>query len=818
MKLLFLLLLSITAVFGYSQSNVDLRGDSVRIYKNGGHAELVLRNKTKDTLGFLYNKGNGVTEFRTVSSLGAAFIHGTKGNILYYAPDGSGYTVPITNDSANSQFTFGRRVNIPVTASGTAILIPMTAGSADTALNIQGSVSGAVTVPVNVASNAIGGISNWYISSSTLTAGSPSNVHYHSAKYGEAGMWTRLGGEGSTDSWFTGVKNQGTSAAPHGTYLVGAYDQFGTGVYSAMQKPIITDSLGNVFLIPGISPVPLDTTTYKLMVRDGTGLLRAMNWPGLTGGGGSIPPNRGTGLRIYSPQIPALNSIFPIYPLKGDSTTTTGNLTLYWDSSKSTIARGGVHFNLGLTAIPDTLRLGGIFDSDTHLSGSSLYNLYLDSGNFKISGANTLAPFPLDSTNFKIIVRRPSDSALYEMSWPTFGAGGSGMAIGSPVTNGGKQMSVFFGGTGGILEQDSVHFRYDSTFQILTIAGLKLGQNSIYQISTKDGNAVNIGNDLTGSSDNTRNLGTAAIKWKSTATYGLLTGYVAKTGNYTLTISDNVVDFTSGTSTATLPTAASITGTQYTIKNTGTGVTTVATTSSQTIDGSTVYTLPFQYAFVTLQSNGSNWLIVNTNVFQTPTTVTTVYSAYGAVNNGASTAGNPQYGGAYYSQGSAFVSSTSTEGGFKWFNKPLAVSTQVRNRLTFQTNQGGAPYADIAYISDELTGGIFHANLGDFTNVNLAYQEVSGATDYATSPSSYTVCTSGTFTVTLRQAAQSLGSQFNETTITNIGSGTITVKGNGSENITEGATTSNTFTLAQGKMLKVHINAAGTAWYVVDNN
>lgn len=86
--------------------------------------------------------------------------------------------------------------------------------------------------------------------------------------------------------------------------------------------------------------------------------------------------------------------------------------------------------------------------------------------------------------------------------------------------------------------------------------------------------------------------------------------YVAKTGAYGIGASDYTIDCTSGTFTVTLPTAASITGRIYVIKNSGAGVITVATTSSQTIDGSTTYTLNTQYQSITVQSNGSNWIIL----------------------------------------------------------------------------------------------------------------------------------------------------------------------------------------------------------------
>lgn len=53
----------------------------------------------------------------------------------------------------------------------------------------------------------------------------------------------------------------------------------------------------------------------------------------------------------------------------------------------------------------------------------------------------------------------------------------------------------------------------------------------------------------------------------------------------------------------------------YVIKKTdasGNAVT-VGTTSSQTIDGSTTYSLATQYKYVVVQSNGSNWFIIGNN-------------------------------------------------------------------------------------------------------------------------------------------------------------------------------------------------------------
>lgn len=63
----------------------------------------------------------------------------------------------------------------------------------------------------------------------------------------------------------------------------------------------------------------------------------------------------------------------------------------------------------------------------------------------------------------------------------------------------------------------------------------------------------------------------------------------------------------SGTITLTLPTASSNTN-AYGIKNSGTGIITVATTSAQTIDGNSNIMLTTNQ-FITVYSNGSNWIV-----------------------------------------------------------------------------------------------------------------------------------------------------------------------------------------------------------------
>ena len=91
----------------------------------------------------------------------------------------------------------------------------------------------------------------------------------------------------------------------------------------------------------------------------------------------------------------------------------------------------------------------------------------------------------------------------------------------------------------------------------------------------------------------------------------ILTPTLVKTANYTLLAADNTVLCNAVTAgfTITLPTAVGVTGKQYTIKKTDTtlNVVTVATTSSQTIDGATTNIIATPYESITVVSDGSNW-------------------------------------------------------------------------------------------------------------------------------------------------------------------------------------------------------------------
>lgn len=99
--------------------------------------------------------------------------------------------------------------------------------------------------------------------------------------------------------------------------------------------------------------------------------------------------------------------------------------------------------------------------------------------------------------------------------------------------------------------------------------------------------------------------------------------YQLITGVQTISTGATFVEVT-GTTTATLPSAVTTAGKFYMIKNSGTGVVTINTTSSQTIDGVLTFTLPTQYDAFEVRSDGANWKIFGNSVLMQIFNVTSV--------------------------------------------------------------------------------------------------------------------------------------------------------------------------------------------------
>jgi hypothetical protein len=104
-----------------------------------------------------------------------------------------------------------------------------------------------------------------------------------------------------------------------------------------------------------------------------------------------------------------------------------------------------------------------------------------------------------------------------------------------------------------------------------------------------------------------------STSWTATAS-GATSSYTGVTTSTALNATHDVVgvDATSGSNTITLPTAVGISGKRYTIKkiDSTANTVTIATTSSQTIDGATSLVIDTQYASYMLISTNANWYII----------------------------------------------------------------------------------------------------------------------------------------------------------------------------------------------------------------
>lgn len=227
--------------------------------------------------------------------------------------------------------------------------------------------------------------------------------------------------------------------------------------------------------------------------------------------------------------------------------------------------------------------------------------------------------------------------------------GGSNTAVGSQAlqgvsgqTNGNGnttvgQQSTFLITSGA----NNTAIGLQSNYSVTTgVANTSLGHQAGYLITTGSNNTF-VGKDAgntgqTGTVSNSTAIGHQAVTTASNqivignssvtqtrlqgelvlggGTSGAVTlPYLAITGATTLDATHYTIDCTSGGAyNVTLPTAVGITGRIYRIKNSQAASTiTIATTSSQTIDGVTTKSLTTQYSLLVVQSTGSNWIVIN---------------------------------------------------------------------------------------------------------------------------------------------------------------------------------------------------------------
>lgn len=135
---------------------------------------------------------------------------------------------------------------------------------------------------------------------------------------------------------------------------------------------------------------------------------------------------------------------------------------------------------------------------------------------------------------------------------------------------------------------------------------------------------------------------------------------VSSSASYSLGNEYSYIYTGAGAATVTLPTAASIAGRMYTIKNASSSALTINTTSSQNIDGAATFILTSQYQTISIVSNGTDWNIIG----------------YGIP------------GGNYWAQGGNNVGSATNIGTSSNYDLPIITNNSEKMRITSTGNVG----------------------------------------------------------------------------------------------------------------------------------
>lgn len=314
-------------------------------------------------------------------------------------------------------------------------------------------------------------------------------------------------------------------------------------------------------------------------------------------------PTTGT-VTSVAMSVPSLLSV------SGSPVTGSGTLAVTYSGTALPIANGGTGqtaagaaFNaLSPMTTGGDLIYGGASGAGTRLANGS-------AGQVLTSAGTTAAPTwatPTTGTVTSVALAVPAAS-LFSVS-------------GSPVSTSGTLTIATAGTSGGIPYFNSTSTLNSSgaltASQVVLGGGAGAAPTSLaagtqYQVLTMGASnpaygAVNLAQSaaITGTLPIGNGGGYTTVGGK------LALNYTAQTTTYSAVAGD-YVDATSGTFTVTLPTAASISGQPIYIKNSGTGVLTIATTSSQTIDGlaSAVLKMGTKYDEILVVSDGTNWKI-----------------------------------------------------------------------------------------------------------------------------------------------------------------------------------------------------------------
>jgi hypothetical protein len=372
------------ANYSWAQHVYQIRADTVRIYNTCDTAELVLENRTKGTLGFLYNKGDGRTEFRKlqlsrIGSSGLAISGQDTIDMNFDAFGDSRYDLLSTNFVVvpNTSYSIGqwplRKVvgyyayNNPDMPSLSNQAMPGKAGSKmyydglvvrhdntafDLAVNWDGELRGPNGVFVRSRDDTQPGWSNWrellfkdYADTTyALKAGAGSYIQ------------NQLTAAQTGNFWISGEARSATVATPvvYTNNSAGQLNLFGGATTSNSARG------GEIVLLGGAYP----TKPGEILFRTGTG------------GGGAQQPER---MRITANGNVGIGTSSPNANLSLHIVQATGGQAVLAQSTAAIGALSGAFYGVASTGVPTAAnqRIGGLYFS-SYSGATSLPAAQLD--------------------------------------------------------------------------------------------------------------------------------------------------------------------------------------------------------------------------------------------------------------------------------------------------------------------------------------------------------------------------------------------------------------------------------------------------------
>jgi hypothetical protein len=202
-------------------------------------------------------------------------------------------------------------------------------------------------------------------------------------------------------------------------------------------------------------------------------------------------------------------------------------------------------------------------------------------------------------------------------------------------------------------------------------------------------------------------LASGLPSWSAVVAPGV--NYTAQTSTYSAVISD-FVNATSGTFTVTLPTAVGQSGKSIWIKQSGTGIVTVATTSAQTIDGASSFVMPIKNEIFQFVSDGSNWFVDGP-------AIRTIFFSFGGASNPSACTADPCT--VYKKNVSGLVVNKNGTGQYKGvIGAGTCSDTLVCNSTSSNDLGGYVMVRDLAYASSSTEAGFRSLTTGSGSSVN----------------------------------------------------------------------------------------------------